>query len=84
MSLQQTSKFEFAVRPSDSIRIDGQINRELAHCGKLIARHQRTGSHTAAHLVDDLAIDRYTAVKVKPQTEWRPMGTHYEFNVLVN
>jgi hypothetical protein len=42
MSLQQPAKFEFAVRSNDSIRIDGQINCELAHCGELIALDKRS------------------------------------------
>lgn len=40
MALQQTSKFEFPVRPNHSIRIDGQINSKLTHCRELIAGDQ--------------------------------------------
>ena len=49
----------------------------------MIADGERSGSNTAVHLVYDLAINRYAAVKVKPKIEERSTGTHYVVNVLV-
>ena len=49
MALQQTANFEFAVRSNNGVGIDGQIDCELTHGGKLVARGQRAGSDGAAH-----------------------------------
>jgi hypothetical protein len=40
MALQQTSKLEFPICPDHGVRIDGQINRKLAHRGELVAYEQ--------------------------------------------
>jgi len=55
----------------------------VLHRGGLVTDGERPGSNTTAHLVYDLAINRYAALKVKPETEERPTGTHRMLNVLL-
>jgi hypothetical protein len=83
VGLQQSAKFEFAVGSNNGIGIDGQVDCELTHRGKLVADGKRPGSNSAAYLIDDLAIHRYTALKVKPEAVKGPTRNHHVINVLV-
>ena len=70
MSFEQAAEFEFAVGAHHGIGINGEIDGELADGGKLIASGERSGGDSAAHLVDELAVDGDAAVEVDREA-WR-------------
>ena len=69
MGFQQTSQLQLAISPHHRVRIDGEIDRELANGGQLITGSQRPGSGSGAHLVDELTIHGHAGVQVEPEFE---------------
>jgi hypothetical protein len=57
--------FQFSIGADHGIGIDGQVDRQLADCRELIARTQRSGSDSAQHLIDNLAVGGDSAVLVQ-------------------
>jgi len=84
VSLQQTAKFQFSVRPNYGIRVDSQVDRQLPYCGELIASNKRAGGDRATHLIDNLPVHGHTSVQVKPEMEGRRWNsrTHFALSVL--
>ena len=74
MSFDHAAEFELAVCPQDRIRIDGQIDRQLPHGGKLIASGQRSRRKTGPDLVDDLAVDGNSAAQIQGKLETLSVG----------
>src|SRR5262249_8521197 len=68
MSLEQTAEFQFTVSAHDRIWIYRQVNCQLAHRRQLVAGNERTRGHCTTHLVHDLPIDRYAAVRLKSES----------------
>ena len=66
---QHSADFQFPISPNHRIRINREIDRELAHRGELIARPQTAGRDAAEHLVDNLPVDRHAAAQVN-FTNW--------------
>jgi hypothetical protein len=71
VSLKQASQLELAVRADNGVGIDGKVYGKLAHGGQLISGSECAGCHGAAHLIDDLAIDRDATVEVEVEAERR-------------
>jgi hypothetical protein len=56
--------FEFAVRPGDRIRVDGQIERERFDRGQLFAGLHRSERHRTLDLFDQLEVERNAAAGI--------------------
>ena len=74
MGFEQAPQFQLAIRAHYRVGIDGQIDRELANRGKLIAGGERTGSESGPHLVDQLAVHGHTGVEVENEFEPPVLG----------
>jgi hypothetical protein len=61
--------FKFSIRANDGIRIDRQIDRELANGRQLIARTKLAGRNAAHDLIDNLAVHGYAATLVEGKLE---------------
>lgn len=57
------------IGPYDRVRINRQIDCQLANRRKLIALGECTCGDPADHLIDDLAVDRDTAMQVQAHAE---------------
>ena len=64
MRFEQAAEFQFAIGAHDGVGIDLEVDGQLTDGGKLIAGGERSGGDSTAHLVDELAVDRYAAVQV--------------------
>ena len=69
--LEQAAQLEFAVCADDGVGIDGQVYSKLPHGRQLISGIEGAGCHGAAHLVDDLAVDRDATVEIEVEAERR-------------
>jgi hypothetical protein len=74
VSFEKSSQFEFAVGAHDGVGIDGEVDRHLTDRGELISGSERTQSHTAAHLIDDLTVDGNAGVQVQFELEALTIG----------
>ena len=87
MRFQQPPQFQFAVRFHDCVGIDGEIDGDAAHRGKLIAGAKGPGGHRGLNLVDKLAIDRDAAMGVEAEDKFgcgALEGLLHSINVLVD
>ena len=64
VSFQQAAKLQFAIGAHHRVRIDREIDCELANGGELVAGAQRSGRDSATDLVDELTINGNTAMQV--------------------
>ena len=60
MRFQQASQFKLPVGAHHRIGIDLQVDCQLPYRGQLVAWGQGAGSDSAAHLVDQLAVNRHS------------------------
>ena len=66
---EHLADFEFPIGANHGIGIDRQVDRELPHRGKLIARAQRARGDPAQHLIDDLAVGRNAAALIQRELD---------------
>ena len=74
MGFEQSPEFQLAIGAHYRVGIDGQIDRELANRGKLIAGGERTGGNSGPHLVDQLAVNGNAGVEVEYEFEPPVLG----------
>jgi hypothetical protein len=84
VGFQQATKFQLSIRTSNRVRVDRQVDRELAYCRELITDTERSRSDGTPHLVDELAVDRNPTLEVKPEAKGWLARTRHVINVLVN
>ena len=84
VGFEKPPEFQFAIGAHHSIGINGQIDGQLANGGQLIARSKGSRSNSAAHLIDDLAVDRHAAVQIEgePKSSILRILSHDGINVL--
>ena len=70
MRFEQAAEFQFAIGAHDGVGIDLEVAGLLTDGWMLIAGGELSGGDSAAHLVDELAVDRDAAVQVDREA-WR-------------
>ena len=69
MSFEQAAEFELTIGAHHGVGIDGQIDRELAHGGELIAGGEQARCDAAPHLIDELAVDGHAGMQIQGELE---------------
>jgi hypothetical protein len=74
LRVKNAANLHLAICPRHGIRIDRQIHRDPANRRQLIAGTQVAGGHRGENLVDELPINRDTAVGIEVESEDGEMG----------
>ena len=72
LGFEHPAELEFAISSHHCIGIDCEIDSKLSYGRKLIASGKRSGSCARPHLIDDLPVDRNSAMQV--QFELKPLA----------
>src|SRR5258708_22725974 len=81
LGVEDAADFHFAIGPHDGIGIDLEVYGNLTDGGELIARDEKARSNGSLDLVDELAVERHTALHVEAEGEGTPAwkrGLHAE------
>src|ERR1700730_13638008 len=72
LGVEDAADFHFAISPHDGVGVDLEVHGNLTDGGELIARDQESASDGSLDLVDELAVERYTAVHVEAEGKGTP------------
>ncbi len=65
MGGQSAFQLKLPIGPYHGIRINREIDGELAHGRQAVAFAQRSGGARGMHAIDNLPVDRHAAVKIE-------------------
>ena len=82
VSFKHATEFELPIRSHHGIRIDLQINGELADGRKLISSGQRAGSNTSPYLIDELTINGDAGMEIEAELKSGLVIPGHAINVL--
>src|ERR1700733_1213850 len=69
LGFQKTSNLHLAIGTGHGIRVNRQIDRDLANRRQLIAGLETAGRECALHLVNHLPVDRHATMHIELKTE---------------
>src|SRR5258708_370173 len=72
LGVKDAADFHFTIGPHDGVGVDLEVYGNLTDGGELIAGGQKAGSNGGLDLVDQLAVEGYTAVQVEGESEGTP------------
>jgi len=81
LGVEDAADFHFPVSPHDGVGVDLEVYGNLTDGGELIAWDEEAGSDGSLDLVDELAVEGYTAAHVEAEGKWTPdwkRGFHAE------
>ena len=81
LGVEDAANFHFAISPHDGVGVDLEVYGNLTDGGELIARDEEAGSNGSLDLVDELAVEGYTAAHVEAEGKGTPdwkRGFHAE------
>ena len=80
LGFQNAADFQFALGAHYGVGIDRQVHRHLTDSRKLDARGQRSRCQRAGHLIDELPVNGYAAIRIQAEAESGAVarGAHLE------
>ena len=81
LGVEDAADFHFAISPHYGVGVDLEVYGNLTDGGELIAGDEKAGSYGGLDLVDELAVEGYTAVQVEAEGKGTPdwkRGFHTE------
>src|ERR1700692_1834999 len=72
LGVEDAADFHFAISPHDGVGVDFEVYGDLTDGGELIAWDEEARSDGSLDLVDELAVERYTAVHVEAESKGTP------------
>ena len=74
MGFEQPPEFQLAIGAHHGVGVNGEVDRELADSGQLIASREGAGGDAGAHLIDELTVHGHAGVQVEREFEAAVLG----------